>query len=291
MGVIEQYWGGVLQRLRAEVDAFGRTVNHVGERGRMNELALAGLLASFVPEGIGVGTGVLFDREDQQSNQTDVVLFDRANQPAIMAQTTEVLFPIEVALACIEVKTTLGSSEVKDCFKKRRGLQALQPLHGGHPPFVVLGYDAGLEPEGYIESLARDLEQLPDLICVLEMGLVGGTDEALGIESTDGWTAGLALAQVDPANDPHEWIPADSTEEHVAVGDRLVSVVTHDGATFAADPGRALLLLAEALARLVAKRGARPEPVLTNYLTEEVRALAPLSHPSKFEPEAEGSPA
>jgi hypothetical protein len=60
----------------------------------MNELALARLLESFVPERVGVGTGVLIDSADKQSQQTDVVLFDRGNQPAVIAHTMQVLFPV-----------------------------------------------------------------------------------------------------------------------------------------------------------------------------------------------------
>src|SRR5689334_7168010 len=103
MSALEAYWTGVLQRLRAEVDIFSRLVNHMGERGRMNELALAALLEGFVPDRTGVGTGLLIDSLDYQGPQTDVILFDQANQPAVMAQSTQVLFPVEVVQATIAV--------------------------------------------------------------------------------------------------------------------------------------------------------------------------------------------
>src|SRR5262249_34866679 len=94
VSIVEQYWAGVLQRLRPEIDVFAKLVQHMGERGRLNELALSRLLESFVADRIGVGTGILFDSHDRQGPQTDVVLFDRANQPAVMAQSTQVLFPV-----------------------------------------------------------------------------------------------------------------------------------------------------------------------------------------------------
>ena len=241
MGVVEQYWGGVLQRLRAEVDVFARLVQHVGERGRMNELALSQLLESFVPERVGVGTGVLIDANDTQSQQTDVILFDRADQPAVMAQTTQVLFPVEVALACVEVKTTLSSGEVKDCLEKRATLHTLVSFAGeglkapaGHPPFVVLGYDAGMTPKGFVDSFGRDLGNRPDLLCVLEIGLVGGGPGVLWTDQ-ESWEAGLALAQ-ENADGGWQWVTADGTQERVEHEGRLVAVVEHEGGTYAADP-------------------------------------------------------
>jgi hypothetical protein len=282
MGVVEQYWGGVLQRLRAEVDVFARLVQHVGERGRMNELALSRLLESFVPERVGVGTGVLIDSNDTQSQQTDVILFDRADQPAVMAQSTQVLFPVEVALACVEVKTTLNSGDVKDCLEKRATLHTLGSFAGagdeapaGHPPFVVLGYDAGLSPKGFVESFGRDLDNRPELLCVLEIGLVGGGPGVLRDDQTS-WEAGLALAHEDAPGGGAQWVTADGKRERVEHEGRLVSVVDYGGCTYAADPGRALLLFADALARLVAKRAGATSPVLSHYLTPRARALASL---------------
>jgi len=279
MSVVEQYWGGVLQRLRAEVDVFARLVEHVGERGRMNELALASLLESFVPSRIGVGTGVLIDSHDKQSRQTDVVLYDVGGQPSVMAQTTQVLFPIEVSLASVEVKTTLTSAAVADALKKKKALHALNPVDAaglphGHPPFVVLAYDSGLSPTGIVESLNREPDQLPDLICVLEIGLVGGRADVLGAPG-DGWTAGLALTQED-TEEGWQWVEADPGAERVDQGGRLVAVVEHGEGTFAADPGRALLLFADALSRLVAERLEMSRPVLSYYLDDKARALAPL---------------
>lgn len=283
MSVVEQYWGGVLQQLRAEVDVFSRLVAHMGERGRINEQALSRMLEDFVPERVGVGSGVLIDAFGGQGQQTDVVLFDRADQPAVMAQTTQVLFPVEVALAAVEVKTTLGSDEIADCFAKRSSLHALRPVVAdrvpvGPPPFVALGYDAGLSPGGFFASLARKPTDRPDLMCVLEIGLVAGGPGVLRKDQTE-WEAGLALAQQDVEADEWGWLPADPHMEHTEHHGRLVAIVDYAGGHYAADPGRALLLFAEALARLVALRAGAAPPVLSHYLSDRARALAPLPAP------------
>ncbi|HWC47459.1 MAG TPA: DUF6602 domain-containing protein [Solirubrobacterales bacterium] len=276
MSALEQYWAGVLQRLRAEVDVFARLVRHMGERGRLNELALAHLLEGFVPERVGVGSGLLIDSEDQQSQQTDVVLFDQGNQPRVMAQTTQVLFPVEVVLGCVEVKTSLGSGEVSDCLGKAKSLRELKPVpeFPGTPPFAVLAYNAGLSPEGFVASFARDPDNRPELLCVLENGLVAGGPGILS--QADEWQAGLCLAQA-KQEDRCELLTVDGSEERVEHEGHLATVVDHGGVCYVADPGRALLLFAEALARLVAQRSGTPSPAITHYLGDQTRDLLWLS--------------
>lgn len=286
MSAVEQYWTGVLRRLRAEVDVFARLVKHMGERGRMNELALSRLLESFVPERIGVGTGVLFDTADRQSPQTDVVLFDGANQAAVMAQTTQVMFPIEVATACVEVKTTLTSGDISDCSRKRKKLHELEPVTAdgvpaGHPPFVVLSYDSGLSSaQATIDSFAREPDHMPDLLCVLDVGLIAGRGDVVADGSGAAWSCGLALAQEASEGDTWCYVKADPKDERMEIGGQMVAVIDHDGGHYAADPGRALLLFADALARIAAERALAPAPVLSYYLTDRVRALAQLNPPA-----------
>lgn len=277
MSALEQYWSGVLQRLRAEVDVFAQLVRHMGERGRSNELALARMLEGFVPERVGVGSGVLIDSSDQQSQQTDVILFDQGNQPAVMAQTTQILFPIEVVLACVEVKTSLGSDAVSDCLAKAGSLRELVPVaeFPGVPPFAVLAYNAGMSPDGFVASFGRDPENRPDLLCVLENGLIAASPGVLSDEQDD-WKAGLSLAQVEKG-DGWGLLAADGSKDRVEHEGHLVTVVDHEGESYAADPGRALLLFAEALARLVAQRSGTSLPVISHYLSEKTRSLVWLS--------------
>jgi hypothetical protein len=93
--VVEDYWSGVLRRLQTEVDVFNQLVNHLPTRGTENELSFIRLLGGLVPRRYGIGTGLLIDAHDKSSNQTDIVIYDQADEPAILAQTSQVLFPIE----------------------------------------------------------------------------------------------------------------------------------------------------------------------------------------------------
>src|SRR4051794_13121380 len=126
MSVVQDYWDGVLQRLRAEVGVFSRLIRHRGEQGRENEAAFARLLTSFVPQRLGVGTGLLIDSKGGSSRQLDIVLFERSDEPAVLAQTNQLLYPVESVVACIEVKTRLSTSEIDDCAAKGASVRMLQ---------------------------------------------------------------------------------------------------------------------------------------------------------------------
>ncbi|MGH3686103.1 MAG: DUF6602 domain-containing protein [Pseudonocardiaceae bacterium] len=145
MPLVEEYWDGVLRRLQAEVDIFARLVRHQGERGRENELAFVRLLEGLVPKRYGLGSGMLIDSGDRFAKQTDIVVFDQSNGPTILAQTTQLLFPVEQVRVCVEIKTTLTKEEIKDCGKKKAALLSLKPTGGdNYPLFVVLAYHADL---------------------------------------------------------------------------------------------------------------------------------------------------
>jgi hypothetical protein len=78
VSVVQEYWGGVRQRLQAEVDIFSRLIRHYGEQGRENEVALSRLLGALVPQRLGLGTGMLIDSKDNYSRQIDLIVYDRA---------------------------------------------------------------------------------------------------------------------------------------------------------------------------------------------------------------------
>lgn len=125
----------------------------------------------------------------------------------------------------------------------------------GHPAFVVLSYDSGLSSaQATIDAFGRETEQLPDLLCVLDVGLVAGRAGVLTEGQGDGWTCGLALAQVSAGDGSWDYLAADPTQERVHVEGQMVAVVDHGNGHFAADPGRALLKSPRPRSRRPARR-------------------------------------
>ena len=277
MSIIEDYWAGVLQRLDAEVHVFAQLVTHEGERGRENEAVLARILEALVPRRYGIGSGLLIDTSDHYSRQTDIVVYDQSDEPAVLAQTTQILFPTESVLACIEVKTTLRGNDLTDCFAKARHMrQELEPSRrypdgSEHPLFIVLAYRSGQRPE----TIAKKLEECssserPDLLCIVEQGLVMGSDGCI-CDGSDGVDVGLALFREDGHPIEGRATGPDMLALHAS---RQYPLVGYGGKLLLVDSSRGLLLFVEALVRLLARRHGRTTPVLSHYVSSHMRDLA-----------------
>lgn len=270
MPVIERYWEGVLRRLQAEVDLLAGVVNHHGERGRENELALMRVLENLVPRRYGLGSGILIDSEDGYGSQTDIVIFDQGNEPSVFAQTTQLLFPVENVRACVEVKSMLTKDEIRDVGKKKRALSGLRGTEPGTAPmFVLFAYRASSHPLTVAKNL-RELpdEERPDLTCVISPGLVGPVGDCC-----------LALT------------PLHSLDAH---GGRMSGVFRQpkadeadygwvDGASyprldlksnpFLGEPARALLLFCSRLLSALARRDDQRGSVVPRYLSPEAKQV------------------
>jgi hypothetical protein len=60
--IISQYYQGIVQQLRSEVDSINSLFQHQGVKGSGNESVLRELLTKFIPKRFGIGTGVVIDR-------------------------------------------------------------------------------------------------------------------------------------------------------------------------------------------------------------------------------------
>lgn len=282
MAVVEEYWAGVVRRLQAEVDVFARLVQHHGEQGRENEAALARLLEAFVPRRLGVGTGMVIDRFDRYARQADIVLYEQSDEPAVLAQTTQLLYPVESVRASIEVKTRLRTDDIRDCLRKRESLEKLQPaVHNPdgstHPLFVVLAYEAQLSPDAVHHAfVAAPDHQRPDLYCILEPGIVGGRRGVLRGNDAE-YTSGLAFVRSRRGDGRYGGqlaiIPDSEQGESVLINGQPHPILSRGGIRYAGEPARALLIFVEALARCLAGRQLRPPPVVTYYLDSHTTEL------------------
>jgi hypothetical protein len=275
--VVEQYWSGVLRRLQAEVDSFNKLIKHQGERGRENELALARILEQLVPGRFGVGSGLLIDSSNQYSKQTDIVIFNQADEPALLAQTNQVLFPVENVRVAIEIKTSIVKREIVDAGEKAASIRALDDGGYATPVVALVAYESGLE----LETVAKHLYGLADrldLVCVLELGLVAGRADLLDVtcDDEDGYI--VAVTPLQATDDSGARIvgtrypvPNKKSATEVAVGSALYPIQTlPSGEDYVAEPSRALLLFCEALLKALAAQG-QGTSVMTRYVDATAR--------------------
>lgn len=272
VNIVEEYWSGVSQRLQTEVDVLNRLVQHNAELGRANELAVANILKEILPSSLGVGTGIIIDSSGRRSLQTDIILFERSKQPQILAQTTQLIFPVETVVMALEVKTTMDADAVKDVGDKCASIRALVDSRGvSGPALGLFAYHCSGAPASIGRGL-RDLpdDRRPDLMCVTNPGLVGYTSALTG-------KGEVHFVPLHKRNDNNErvsqsWqVPAqDYRGSYIQAGESLYPIARltprgHDRTVF--DPGRALLLFCSALLTQLTNKSVMEENWLEHYLS------------------------
>lgn len=88
-------------------------VEHDGEKGAFREFFIAQLIRPCIPAHFGVGSGIVVARNEQQSRQSDVIIYDRRLLPPILLAGDRGIFPIDNVLAVVEVKSILKASHYR----------------------------------------------------------------------------------------------------------------------------------------------------------------------------------
>jgi hypothetical protein len=280
--IVEEYWDGVVRRLQAEVDIFNRLIGHAGEQGRENELSLARLLENLVPRRLGIGSGIVIDSTGQRSQQTDIVIYDLADQPTVMAQTNQVIFPVEVVYAVVEVKTVLRAADLVDFASKKRSMDKLTSQFSTGPESLLLSYEAWAKPITVAEHIYdMDSSTRPDGLCVINPGILAGTPA--GLSDGTGFRVGLAPLHERDGEGSRiigNWRSMKSLPKGgVSIFEGTSYPVTRGpgrGWWLVGEPGRALLLFCEALLRSLALRKGLPKPAWSAYLGDTARDLLVL---------------
>lgn len=112
--------------LLVEIERIRKSIPHAGEKGGLIEGTIRSSLARVLPEKLGISHGFVADSFGSISKQLDIVIFDRFNTPRLFASDAAQVFPVESTIACGEVKTCMGSSQLKDCFEKCTSYKKLQ---------------------------------------------------------------------------------------------------------------------------------------------------------------------
>ena len=272
IGVVEQYWTGVASQLQVESDVFSRLVGHNGEMGRANEIALAQLVTRLVPARFGVGTGIVIDSEGGRSKQCDLIIYDQAYQPQLLAQSTQLLFPIETVRMVIEVKTTVTAKAIEDAAEKAASVRNLNSTRSSMAPaFGLFGYQAGGAPSVRAQEInALDTGARPDLTCVLVPGMATSVDDSGLVGMVP-----LHSTNQDGERVSRSWIAQDGTDAWIAQGSTRypVSRFSPSAQRFVFEPGRALLIFATLLLdRLNVGSGSEPS-WLGEYLPDIARQV------------------
>lgn len=118
-------------RTLSSAKELGRLFDHTVLNGRAKEVFLMDLLRPYTFPGIGMCTGTIFDNHGQQSDQIDVIVYDKKVTPPVLLNDVEGAIPYESVLATIEVKTRLTLTAVKQCVKNAWSVKTLSFTQDG----------------------------------------------------------------------------------------------------------------------------------------------------------------
>jgi len=110
---------------------------HLGERGRIAEEIIRGVLRRTLPKRFSVGTGVLISASGETSLQTDIVIFDNFHNSPLLSEFGVGVYPVEIVYATIEVKSVLTKRELKSSLTAIRKIREV----GSKKHYVVPAVD------------------------------------------------------------------------------------------------------------------------------------------------------
>ena len=96
--------------------------------GSSREVPVRQQLSNLLPRGMGIGSGCVIDSFGNTSRQMDVILYEKEICPAFVLNQdpSSTFYPCEGVIAVGEVKSTMGSGELEDVFKKIESVKKLR---------------------------------------------------------------------------------------------------------------------------------------------------------------------
>ena len=114
----------------------GSDISHPGMVGAIREIALKNLFEPLLTDQIGIGSGKIIDYSGLQSKETDVILYSKDVLPHVLFSDKDDmgLYPAEICLYAIEVKSRVTVEELRDAYEKAKMINSLKYLSGIYGP-------------------------------------------------------------------------------------------------------------------------------------------------------------
>lgn len=129
---IPQYFKAEEEVLNARLKCIRAAINHSGEKGRSVEHYIMELIRDFLPSEYGLDTGFIMyhtsieDNKIDISSQIDIIIYDALRSGPIMNLGSCRVYPIESVYGYIEVKTSIGSTKLKECVEQSKKLRDMK---------------------------------------------------------------------------------------------------------------------------------------------------------------------
>lgn len=139
MGIISEKFSAKISALKAEFES-NKEVVHQGVKGGLNESELSDIIREVIPSRYKLTRGIIENSRGDQSNETDILIYDDEIIPAYMKN--ELAFvPVEAVKYNFEVKSGLNANELKTTIAKFVRFKSI----GGTSPTVLFSFSSDID--------------------------------------------------------------------------------------------------------------------------------------------------
>ena len=120
---------GIFKSLKTRFDYINNSIGHSLTKGEENEAEIRKLLIDFLPSNYGIGSGIIVDTEGNESNQVDIIVYDKT-APNYSLSSDSKIFLLDQVLATIEIKTTLTTGQggsLQQALENSKSIKELKP--------------------------------------------------------------------------------------------------------------------------------------------------------------------
>lgn len=110
---LNQVYAGLQARLRAGLISSRSVVDHAGAKGAETEANWLDMLQAHLPRRYQAEIAFVVDAEGHQSEQIDIVIYDRQYTPELYNVAGQKVIPAEGVYAVLEVKQTLNKGNIE----------------------------------------------------------------------------------------------------------------------------------------------------------------------------------
>lgn len=141
------------RNLQSDYQKLSSKIEHNGLKGTIREENLKYYLSKLFPTKYAIGSGVIVDSNETQSNQQDFIIYDNFNSPKLMDTGSVQVIPIESVYATIEIKSTLTIAELE---KSIRNIESVKKLEKTKPFSIPLMVSSTIPPICMIFAYSSD---------------------------------------------------------------------------------------------------------------------------------------
>lgn len=205
------------KKLRDDFEYIRVTNSHSGEKGGETEERVREFLNGHIPKRFQATAGFVIDVDNQMSDHQDVIIYDAQSSPVYRYEGNNQIVSADAVAVIMEVKSVLNKSHLQDAYAKIEEVKRLKKnpisemdqnatassLTTTGTLGIILGFTSDITLDKLAEHCLElnekyDSNHRPDLIAVLDVGVINYTAKFVGMEKT----GDLAMSAGDDAPVP-----------------------------------------------------------------------------------------